>query len=190
MTMTDGTKREIVAFNPFLIIDGVGYRTKYEPCEVLSSYANGLLEEKNASIILEEPPALTIISGKMASGTILGTYSWQRRNYDGTVTETTADSAHPLSCKDRMCRFDNPETTITLRFNEEPDEILDIRCWSDEHWDELTAESEAAVVNGYDIQPKPGGYIYEVTARWSTESGYGGTASYSFYVYSTPEFLE
>lgn len=44
LTMTDGTQTEIVAYNPFLIIDGVGYRTKYEPCEALNSYANGLLE--------------------------------------------------------------------------------------------------------------------------------------------------
>ena len=115
---------------------------------------------------------------------ILGTYSWQRRNYDGTVTEIEADSAHPLSCKDSLIRFDNPEATITLRFHEEPDEILDIHCWSDGHWGELTAESEAVTIKDYEIQTKPGGYIYEVKARWSTENGYGGTASYIFYVYS------
>ena len=184
LTMTDGTQTEVIAYNPFLIIDGVGYRTKYEPCEALNSYANGLLKEGNAPVVLEEPPALTIFSGDMASGTILGTYSWQRRNYDGTVTGIDVDSVPPLGCKDRLRRFDNSEATITLRFNEEPDEILNVCCWSDEHWDELTADSEAVTIKGYEIWPKPGGYIYAVTARWNTESGYGGTASYFFYVYS------
>ena len=32
LTMEDGTQTEIMAYNPFLVIDGVGYKTKYEPC--------------------------------------------------------------------------------------------------------------------------------------------------------------
>lgn len=43
LTMADGTQEEITAFNPFLIINGVGYKAKYEPCERLSRYANQLL---------------------------------------------------------------------------------------------------------------------------------------------------
>ena len=42
--MTDGSTTDVMAYNPFLVIDGVGYRTKYEPCEALSRYANQLLE--------------------------------------------------------------------------------------------------------------------------------------------------
>lgn len=41
--MTDGTQTEVTAYNPFLLIDGVGYKTKYEPCEALNAYANKLL---------------------------------------------------------------------------------------------------------------------------------------------------
>ena len=41
--MTDGTQREIVAFSPFLVIDGVGYRAAHAPCEALNRYANELL---------------------------------------------------------------------------------------------------------------------------------------------------
>ncbi len=48
LTMTDGTSTQITAYNPFLVIDGVGYRTKYEPCEALNSYANRLLEDENS----------------------------------------------------------------------------------------------------------------------------------------------
>lgn len=43
ITMTDGTKRSIMGYNPFVVIDGVGYRTKQEPCEQLNCFANELL---------------------------------------------------------------------------------------------------------------------------------------------------
>ena len=41
---TDGTQTDVMVCNPFLVINGVGYKTKYEPCEALSSYANQLLQ--------------------------------------------------------------------------------------------------------------------------------------------------
>lgn len=44
LVMTDGTQTRIMAYNPFLVIDGVGYKTKYEPCEALNHYANMLPE--------------------------------------------------------------------------------------------------------------------------------------------------
>ena len=47
LELADGTTRQVMAYNPFLVIDGVGYRCKYEPCEALNHYANGLL--RNAS---------------------------------------------------------------------------------------------------------------------------------------------
>ena len=43
ITMTDGTKHSIMGYNPFVVIDGVGYRTKQEPCEQLNLFANELL---------------------------------------------------------------------------------------------------------------------------------------------------
>lgn len=42
LTLEDGSQMLVTAYNPFIIIDGVGYRCKYEPCERLSSYANRL----------------------------------------------------------------------------------------------------------------------------------------------------
>ena len=47
VTLRDGSTTQVVAYNPFVIIDGVGYRTKYEPCEVLNAFANRLLSERN-----------------------------------------------------------------------------------------------------------------------------------------------
>ena len=43
LELTDGTARQVMAYNPFLIIDGVGYRCEYQPCEALNQYGNDLL---------------------------------------------------------------------------------------------------------------------------------------------------
>ena len=45
LIMEDGTAVEITDYTPFVIIDGMGYKAKYEPCQALNSYANGLLSE-------------------------------------------------------------------------------------------------------------------------------------------------
>lgn len=39
---TDGSRLTVNAYYPFIIIDGIGYKTKYEPCEQLNSFANNL----------------------------------------------------------------------------------------------------------------------------------------------------
>ena len=49
LVMTDGTQTSIMAYNPFLVVDGVGYKAKYEPCEALNHYANMLLERTESS---------------------------------------------------------------------------------------------------------------------------------------------
>lgn len=44
LTMADGSQETIMAYNPFVVINGTGYQTKYEPCEQLNHYANQLLK--------------------------------------------------------------------------------------------------------------------------------------------------
>ena len=46
LTMSDGTQMKVMAYNPFIVINGTGYKTKYEPCEKLNQYANRLVDEK------------------------------------------------------------------------------------------------------------------------------------------------
>lgn len=46
LAMADGSTEEIIAYNPFVIINRVGYRTKYEPCEKLSRFANTLRQQE------------------------------------------------------------------------------------------------------------------------------------------------
>lgn len=45
LTLTDGTTQEVLAYNPFFVINGKGYKTEYEPCEKLNNYANELLDQ-------------------------------------------------------------------------------------------------------------------------------------------------
>ena len=45
VTLLDGSQMEVTAYNPFVIIDGVGYKCKYEPCEELNDFANELLND-------------------------------------------------------------------------------------------------------------------------------------------------
>ena len=46
VTFADGTEAEVMDYNPFLIIDGTGWRTAYGPCEALNNFANDLLRER------------------------------------------------------------------------------------------------------------------------------------------------
>ena len=45
VVLRSGGQMTIVAYNPFLIIDGQGYRTKYGPCEELNRLGNALTNE-------------------------------------------------------------------------------------------------------------------------------------------------
>ena len=183
LVMSDGTQASITAYNPFLIIDGVGYRTEYEPCEALNRYANELLSSEDAVVVLEQPPALTVVSDETSVTALLGTYSWQRKNTDGTFTDIEADSPHPLDCRDLLSPpLETAEATATLRFTHDPDKIVGIQCWSDSHWDTPSSGGENVIFNENTIELKSGGYIYEVVAQWDDDNGYGGTAHYSFYI--------
>lgn len=59
LTMTDGRQTSIMAYNPFLVIDGVGYKTKYKPCEELNHYANMLLEQTKTLSFADNVQATT-----------------------------------------------------------------------------------------------------------------------------------
>lgn len=183
LAMEDGTQAEIMAFNPFLVIDGAGYRTKYGPCEALSSYANRLLGEEDAVIILEGPPPLTVVSGLTAHTAELGAYSWQSMDDRGAAQCVKEEGVHPLLCREKLLPpLETEERAVTLRFSEEPDTVLRVRCWSDSCWGDPFAEGETVECSGNEVILRPGGYIYETEARWDAESGCGGTARYSFYI--------
>lgn len=51
LIMSDGSRTSITEYNPFLIIDGVGYQAEYEACEALNRYANELLHSEDAVVL-------------------------------------------------------------------------------------------------------------------------------------------
>ncbi len=59
LVMADGTQTSIMEYNPFLVIDGVGYKTKYEPCEALNRYANMLLERTEMPAFADNTQEIT-----------------------------------------------------------------------------------------------------------------------------------
>ncbi len=46
LTKTDGTQIVVNAYNPFIIINNIGYKTKYEPCQELNSFGNDMLRTR------------------------------------------------------------------------------------------------------------------------------------------------
>lgn len=182
LTRTDGTQTSVLAYNPFLVVDGVGYRTKYEPCEALNAYANQLLNSGGAPVVLDSPPWLAVVSDDTSVGAVTGTYSWERPQADGTVQSVEADSPHPLDCQELLCALDTAQATAELDFGQDPDAILSVCRWSDAFWGQTGAEPENVPVDGQTMELAPGGWIYQVTARWDDEGYGGGTASYCFYI--------
>lgn len=182
LTLSDGTELDVTAYNPFLIIDGTGYRTEYAPCEALSAYANELLNSGGCVDVLTEPPVLTVVSDSTALGALTGTYTWQSPNADGTYTGVASDSAHPLDCRELLSPLDTPSGTAALRFTVEPDEIVSAVRWSDADWGRSDAAGFDVPVSGGGIALEPGGWVYQVEARWDDAGGGYGTAFYCFYI--------
>lgn len=181
LIMADGTERTVTAYNPFLIVDGVGYRTKYEPCEALNRYGNAIASGEAAQLVLEEPPWLGVVSDEMWHNALRGGYSWTVYLEDGTAEATIADSAYPLDCQELLTCLETTEPTAQLEFQVPPTEIESVHCWSNDEFGNPTAESEAVEWNSQTISLLPGGHVYEVTARWEGE-GYEGNVSYSFWI--------
>lgn len=176
----------------------VGYDD--ETKTVTISGAKGYITTDNmgisqGTIVLKEPPALTVVCGENKSvETLRGTYSWTYQNDDGTEMGINADSMHPLTAKKYMPYFKNlVSSRATLLWTTAPDEVS-VRCWSEECWGQFDSESEDIPVEvfetetldgsysrGFTIELKGGSYIYEVIAKWNSFEEFNGTACYSFY---------
>ncbi|MCM1190560.1 MAG: hypothetical protein NC541_14860 [bacterium] len=149
----------------------------------LTLFLTGCQSGQTGNAVLEEPPVLTVTCGETVFDAPQGSYSWQKQNGDGSVTAAEACGVAPLECKGVLSRYETDETTAVLRFAEEPDAVIRVLCWSVEHCEDPYADGEEAAVSGYEIELKPGEYIYEVAAEWDFKKrGYGGTVYYLFYV--------
>lgn len=127
-----------------------------------------------------KPPALVVVAGEESHQALLGTYTWRRLHLGG-MEEVCADSPHPLDCQEDLPLLEARQAAVRLQFAQAPDEPLSARCWSDRQWGNPLADSQTVTVTGDTLPLRPGGWIYEVTARWGGGWGPGGQAHYAFY---------
>ena len=161
-----------------------------------------------SDLVLEEPPALTVVCGNESIEALRGTTSWQYDNGNGTFTGINSDSMHPLQAKEFMTPLNIIPTPYShidpletyLQWDVTPDNVS-VRCWSEDCWGQYgdyndTSEDievqkldieiahgsdETQRIADYAIRLKEENHIYEVVAEWNSSDKYFGTAYYSFY---------
>ena len=101
LVMTDGTQTSIMAYNPFLVIDGVGYKTKYEPCEALNHYANMLLEQTKLPALTDNGQEITFQATVIAVA-------------DESVLVEPADDSLKLSTSDQVSIPNKEKLTLQI----------------------------------------------------------------------------
>ena len=148
-----------------------------------------------------EPPALVVVCGEEQITAMRGTYSWIYKKEDGTAEATTADSMHPLECKEIMPELQLPHSNKSsidvfkakFRFGITPDEV-EVRFWSTDCWNMPSEEGYELEVQAIEADYVDGSYstnysaklweknnVYEVIAKWTSSEEYSGTVHYSFY---------
>ena len=172
-------------------------------CEKIS---NTETNKNTSDLVLEEPPALTVMCGKESVEALRGTSSWQYLNDNGTSTAIESDSMHPLQAKEYMTPLKLIPTQYSsveplkayLQWDVTPDKVS-MRCWNEDCWgqygqyedtsEEITvsaleidyADGSYGIAPNYIVKLKNGNYIYEVTAEWNNYDNFSGKAHYSFY---------
>lgn len=127
------------------------------------------------------PPVLTLQAGEEMieadTGSLVWEYDWGK---DSSMKETVTTS-HPLERQKFIPTLTTAEQELALSFSEACDSFT-VRCWSDEHWDQPETEPEEARVEENVLTLLPGGYVYEVSAEWTSAQTHRGTVSYAFHV--------
>ena len=128
------------------------------------------------------PPALYVVTDKDSIRASCGNYDWCYDTGNGTKESVTACGAHPLDLEDTIARLTTTLPSVQLQFMSAPCDPyqITIHCWSEDCWGDLEAASEALTLTDGQLLLKEGGYIYQVTAKWSS-----GSASYCFYIQYT-----
>ena len=179
--LKDGKEISVMPFGDFFVIDGEGYKCKYEVSNKLNNFANNLLEKKQDSVLLENPPLLDVISDNICISTDVGSFKWQRRSSyfeeglkDTEITEF--DLSAYLNNQSELPILDTSSPVGELRFKFKPDRISSLTIYDLES--RAVAGTTDITGNFFDI--KEGKYIYEVKASWDEKNGFGGDAAYYF----------
>ena len=139
----------------------------------------GINATPDASSFPAEPPTLTVSDGEMTITAWRGTSSWMIVGEDGLGSGITADSPHPLECKDDIQTIKvSQNTTLTLSFESAPTSIA-VKRYKLNATDYDAFEKIADFRNI--IEVKAGNYLYEVIAKWEDNAKpYSGTVYYAF----------
>lgn len=130
--------------------------------------------------ICDKPPVLTVKYGDEQINALLGTHTWNWTDIDGTVQGVASDHAHPLNIKEHVPVINTNEREAVLHFEDAPDTVS-VVCWSDDCWNNASADSEEIVVTNNSFELKQGGFIYQIMAKWNDKTKHNGEATYSFY---------
>ncbi|MCM1989226.1 hypothetical protein [Oceanirhabdus seepicola] len=117
---------------------------------------------------LTNPPELTVTVDTKSITAVLGTYSWNIDNGDGTVTSIESDSeAPPELAKDQNeALIVKQKSSIVLNFENKPTDYI-VNIW------EGNTQSTHEVINGEIIAPQQKGLVvFEVYAHWKEGSAY------------------
>ena len=134
---------------------------------------------QNTSDFPSEPPILSVGDVKTTISAWRGTYSWMIENENGLSSGITADSMHPLDCKDDIPFikvFGN--TTLSLIFASEPTSIT-VKKYKSNATDYDSYEKISGISNMIEVKAED--CLYEIIAKWNDPTkSYSGTVYYAF----------
>lgn len=167
LTMADGTQTSIMAYNPFLVIDGVGYKTKYEPCEALNQYANMLLEQAETLSSADNAQVTTF----QATVIEVTDSSIQAESVDGSPELASSDQFSVPNAEKLVLQTGD---TVEIAYN---GEILESYPAQLGEVYKITLVEQAKTDTMWDRIPmaRINGKLYYDTGRESTVSGRCGT---------------
>ncbi len=128
-------------------------------------------------------PVLTVQNGTENITVSYFGCSWSYLDSGGEWQGIAADAVHPLECQEILTPITAQGESVALTFDIAPDEVS-AECWSDENFGDPAAAPESAPLTENTLAVQPGGYVYEVTAKWNSSEEYGGEASYYLYILS------
>ncbi|MBQ3054481.1 MAG: hypothetical protein IJC88_00060 [Oscillospiraceae bacterium] len=135
---------------------------------------------------MQKPPEMRVLHGEESAPCMRGGFSWTSITKDGKAQTVIADALHPLECKElapiltlRPSIYSSVDPNLAhLEFSLPPDQIT-ARCWSVRAWDQPMTEAESVEVQDSALFLKEN-CVYEITAIWETQKGFGGEVHYVF----------
>jgi len=134
----------------------------------------------------KHPPEMSVHHGGESFPSMRGGFSWTSFAKNGKSQTLIADALHPLECKElvpiltlRPSVYSSLDPNLArLEFDVLPARIT-ARCWSASAWDKPDTEAEDVEVADSCLSLKEN-CIYEITAEWDVQNGFGGEVHYVF----------